>query len=74
MKNGINPCSAGNELSCPLQTEKTQIKGLLGEPSYQRSSLFVIYNYSGEFIQKNHIDWPYLTIGTFHFKIQPFKG
>jgi len=40
----------------------------------QRSSLFVIYKYSGEFTQIINIDWPHLKIGSVYFKIQHSKG
>jgi len=40
----------------------------------QRSSLFVIYNYSGEFTQIIYIDWPYSKIGSSLFKKYALKG
>jgi len=54
----VNPCSAGNKLTCANRVDPDQ--RVLEEPSDQRSPLFVIYNYPGEFTQIIHIDWPYL--------------
>jgi len=53
---------------------KTQIRGLLEEPTDQRSTLFVIYEFKEEFTSIIQIDWPYFKIGTVHFENSAFKG